>query len=414
MSDTSAIARFAQPLIDEALDDTRVVAITGARQVGKSTLADVVASRRGFPSRVTLDDAATRQLALDDPTGFIAGLRLPAVIDEIQRAPDLLLAIKAHVDRDRSPGQFLLTGSANPLTAPRIVDALPGRAEYLNLFPFSQGELRGRRESFVERLLAGDLPTVRGADVGREPCLPLLTAGGFPEAVRRSPRGRIRFFEAYMTALVDRDVNSIATVSDARNVRRLLEAFAAVAGSEQNAEALGRRLGLSANTVRSYTDLLDTMFVIRRLPAWSSNRLARAVKAPKVQLADPALHLALLGAGEEQLRSDGVLFGSTLEGFVVGELERQASWQLQPPRLFHFRDRQQREVDVILERRDGGVIGIEVKASATANPRDARGLRYLQDRLGDTFVAGVVMYLGESTVPYGDRISAVPLQALWT
>lgn len=234
------------------------------------------------------------------------------------------------------------------------------------------------------------------------------------EAINRSERGRDRFFENYVTALVDRDVSSIASVADAANVRRLLQALAAIAGSELNFDNLGRRLGLASNTVRTYVDLLETLFVVRRLPAWSGNRLARAVKAPKVHLADSALHLALIGAGEARLRSDGVLLGSVLEGFAIGELERQASWQLQPPRLFHYRDREQREVDLIIERRDGGVVGIEVKASATADPRDARGLRYLRDRLGDTFVAGVVLYLGESTVPYGERLSAVPLQAVWS
>ncbi|MGZ4249099.1 MAG: ATP-binding protein [Solirubrobacteraceae bacterium] len=407
------IERHLRPLVLEALGDTRVVVVLGARQVGKSTLVQRIASTDRPATVLTLDDQATRDGALDDPTGFVAGLRPPVVIDEVQRAPDLLLAIKVQVDRDPTPGQFLLTGSANILTAPRIADALTGRAEYLRLTPFSQGELAGAREAFIPGLFDGRWPQVTSDDVGRAAFTQRLATGGYPAAASRSPARRERFFASYIDTIIDRDLATIAEVHDSANVRRLLSALAATSASLTSYDSLARDLGLAANTVRAHAALLETLFLAQRVPAWSSNLLSRVVKAPKTYIADSGLLCHLIGVSEQRIADDGTVAGMVFETFVVTELARQIAWLDNAPSQYHYRDRDGREVDVVLERRDGSVVGIEIKSSASASSRDFRGLRRLRDKLGDRFKAGVLLYTGPSTVPFGDRLAAVPLAGLW-
>jgi uncharacterized protein len=408
------IARALEPRVLEALGDTRVVVVLGARQVGKSTLIERIADSRLGAKVLTLDDAATRDAAIADPTGFIADRATPLVIDEVQRAPDLLLAIKARVDRDPKPGQFLLTGSANILTAPRIADALTGRAEYLRLGPFTQSELHGSGGAFVADLLNGRWPRVGGAEIGRRAYAKLVAAGGYPEARTRTDARRARFFASYLDTLVQRDLGSIARVHDQENVRRLLSSIAATSASLMNVDSLARDLSLPASTLRVHTSLLETLFLIVRLEAWSTNLLSRAIKTPKVFVADSGMLCHLIGADAERLATEGNLAGPAFETFVAMELLRQAAWQKDPPRLFHFRDRDGREVDVVLERRDGSAAGVEVKAAASVSAADFRALAHLRDKLGTRFRAGVVIYAGEHTLPFGDRLAALPISGLWT
>ncbi len=408
------IARSLEPRVLEALDDTRVVAVLGARQVGKSTLVERVASDRQHTRVVTLDDAATLRAATSDPTGFVLDQPTPLVIDEVQRAPDLLLAIKARVDRDKTPGQYLLTGSANLLTAPRIADALTGRAEYLRLGPFTQSEVHGVRGAFVSDLLDGRWPVVSAPEAGRRAYAEVVAAGGYPEARERAEARRHRFFRSYLDTLIERDLSSIARVHDQANVRRLLSAVAAMSASLMNIDGLARDLALPPSTVRAHTSLLETLFLTFRLEAWSTNLLKRTIKTPKVFVADSGLLCHLTGTGAARLIDDGTLAGSAFETFVAAELSRQADWQEDPPRLFHFRDRDGREVDVVLERRDGSVAGVEVKAAASVSVSDFRALAHLREALGSRFKAGVVLYTGEHTLPFGDRLAAVPLSGLWT
>lgn len=407
------IERHLRPLVLDALGDTRVVVVLGARQVGKSTLVQRVATSDRPATVLTLDDQATRDSALEDPTGFVAGLEPPVVIDEVQRAPDLLLAIKVRVDRDQTPGQFLLTGSANILTAPRIADALTGRAEYLRLAPFSQGELLGRPETFVPALFEGRWPQVTNEQVGRAAVAERLATGGYPAVSGRSAARRERFFASYVDTIIDRDLSTIAEVHDSANVRKLLSALAATSASLTNLDSLARDLGVAPNTVRAHGALLETLFLTQRAPAWSSNLLSRVVKTPKTYIADSGLLCHLVGADEQRLATDGAIAGMVLETFVATEIARQIAWQDNAPSQYHYRDRDGREVDVILERRDGTVVGVEVKSSASASSSDFRGLRHLRDKLGERFKAGVLLYTGPSTVPFGDRLAAVPLSGLW-
>lgn len=396
-----------------ALADTRVVVILGARQVGKSTLVEQIAASEPHRTIVTLDDPATRRAAIDDPAGFIADLETPAAIDEVQRAPELLLAIKQSVDRDKRPGRYLLTGSANLLTAPTIADALTGRTEYLRLWPFSQAEIQSASPRFIDSLFEGSPPRIADAESGRRPHAEMLVAGGFPEALRRTSARRSRFFDTYIDTVLDRDLSTIARVHDRANMRRLLSAVAATTGSPLNVEGVSRDLGIAANTVRAYADLLEMLFLVHRLPAWHSNMLSRLTKAPKLHLIDSGLLAYLIGADAERVVADGRIGGALTETFCVMEVVRQAAAHADPPRCFHLRDQRGHEVDLLLERRDGSVVGIEIKASATTGPADFRGLRLLRDRLGERFAFGVVLHTGSRTLPFGDRLAAVPLSGLW-
>lgn len=409
----SLLSRHLLVSVQEALADTRVVVVLGARQVGKSTLVQQIAAGETDRRFITLDSEARRRAAVDDPTGFVADLQTPVVIDEVQRAPDLLLAIKQSVDEDQRPGRYLLTGSANILTAATISDALTGRAEYLTLWPFSQAELRGARPHVISALFEGMPPDIAGAHTGRRAHAQMLVAGGFAEARQRQPARRAAFFRSYLATVLDRDLRTIARVHDRANVRRLLDAIAAMSGSPLSSSRLSRDLGIAANTVRAHIDLLETLFLVHRLPAWHSNMLSRLVRAPKLHVLDSGLLAFLLGADEERVCIDDRAAGTLVETFVVMELVRHASVAADPPHMFHFRDRDGREVDLVLERRDGSVVGIEAKASATAGREDFRGLRLLRERLGERFACGVLFYTGPETVPFGERLAAVPLQGLW-
>lgn len=398
--------------VEEAMGSARVVALLGPRQAGKSTLARRLAAEHLDADYVTLDDDPILALADEDPSGFIADQQTPVVIDEIQRAPKLLLAIKARVDRDDGPGQFLITGSANLRRLPTVPDALPGRVDYLSLWPFTQGEVEGVREDFLACLFAGEVPRVTGAPVGRQQYLGRLITGGFPEVARRPAESRARFFDGYVQSIVDRDVVETARPRDPESVGAALRLVAARSGALARYEGLARDLDVDGKTAKSHVEILERLFLVRIRRPWHVNLGKREVKAPKLYVADTGLLAALVGADADRLRVDGGLTGALFETFVATELERQASWSSVPLTFWHYRDGD-REVDVIVERPSGEIAGIEVKASASVGPRDFAGLAHIRDRIGDRMVAGIVLYTGERTLPFGDRLWAVPLEALW-
>lgn len=413
MSDPPLVARHAEALVAEALVDTRVVVINGARQVGKSTLARLVTAADPTARERYLDDAATRAAALDDPTDFVRhdGLLL---IDEVQRAPDLLLAIKYLVDRDPRPGRYLLTGSARLLGLRDIPDALTGRTETIELWPLAQGEIESKPDRFVDAAFrhgaALDLscPDLRKADYLRR-----ALRGGYPEAVRRdTERRRNRYFDSYIGDLITRDVRQISDVERPADLRKLLGVLAARMGGLAVVEAIARDVGLPHQTMRRYLDLLELVFVVRRIPAWSSNMTSRAIATPKILVIDSGLAGRLAGMSATAQPS-GSAVGGLLENFVLGELARQLSWCDEPVSLHHYRDRDGVEVDAVLERASGEVVGVEVKAADTARSDDFRGLRHLARKLGDRFVAGFVLYTGGESLPFGDRMRALPMAALW-
>ncbi|MCL2850216.1 MAG: ATP-binding protein [Micrococcales bacterium] len=406
------VERWATALVAEAMTDTRVVFVQGARQVGKSTLVSRYAQGAGLSPVVTLDDKATRDAALADPTGFVAGLARPAVLDEVQRAPDLLLAIKDVVDRDTSPGQFLLTGSSNVRSNRKVKDALTGRMEIITLWPLAQAEI-GRRGSFLDTLLPGAPPTVADAVIGPDSYAPQVAAGGFPEAMSRQARRRDRWFANYLDTTLDRDLRDIADARRLDEMPRLLRLLAAQAAGIVNYAALASRLRISEKTVKAYIELLETAFVVRRLPAWRPGLAPREVHAPKLHLVDTGLLVHLLGAAERRIGHDDQITGKALENFVAMEIVKHADAGEDDLRLYHYHAERD-EVDLVAESRTGDIVGIEVKASATPTGHDRRGLERLRDAAGTRFKAGVVIYSGRQTIPLGDRLWAVPVCGLWT
>jgi predicted AAA+ superfamily ATPase len=402
--------RRAAELVFEALTDTRVVVLNGARQVGKSTLAERVL--REAPGGVAryLDNPATRAAANEDPVRFVRNDAL-MLIDEVQRVPDLWLAIKDLVDREPRAGRFLVTGSARLLSLRSLPDTLPGRSETVELWPLSQGEIDQTSDGFVDAAfsLGPDLRAPAGS-LRRSGYLARASRGGYPEAVRReTPRRRQRFFDSYLADLIARDVKQVADIERADDMRRLIALLAAQTGGLLNLSRLANEIGISAPTVRSYLGILETIYVVKRVPAWSTGSTARAVGTAKLIFVDSGLaaHLTTGAAADGRL-------GGLLENFVLGELARQLTWSQVSARLYHYRDRDQNEVDALLEDNAGQVVGIEVKAAETVRADDFRGLRLLRRRLGDRFVAGYVLYCGSESLPFGDRLSCLPMSALWT
>ena len=406
------IQRNIQAAVRRAMADTPVVLLNGARQTGKTTLAQELATAPGS-QYFTLDDAATLALAAGDPAGFIRNLTGPVVIDEIQKAPDLFPAIKRAVDQHRQPGRFLLTGSANVMTLPRLSESLAGRMEIIPLFPFSAGELAGQREGFVQRLFNGTLAKPK-ANSANDNLPARLVRGGYPEAVqRKADDRRAAWFAAYISTILQRDVRELARVDGLHALPNLLKLLAARTSGLLNLADVGRDASLPHTTLTRYLALLETVFLVHRLPAWSPNLGKRLVKAAKLHLVDTGLACHLVGTDAQRLSADRSLLGRMLETFVVGELRKQLSWADPHTTLYHFRTAAGAEVDVLLEKADGTVAGVEVKASATVAASDFAALKELRDQLGKRFRAGVVLYTGDQVIPFGDKLWLVPLPALW-
>ena len=409
------IPRHAQTAVTAALSDTRVVVINGARQTGKSTLARLVMA--DFPGSELrfLDEAPVRAAALADPALFVRHSGL-LVIDEVQRAPDLFLAIKHEVDTDPRPGRFLLTGSARLTGLRDIPDLLPGRSETIELYPLSQGEIDRCPDGFVGAVFQhGVALRVAASDLRRDDYLERAVRGGYPEAVRRADTGRrARFFESYISDLINRDVRQLTDIERPADMRRLVNLVAASTGSLAVPASMASRLQVPASTVKRYLYLLDLLFVTRRIPAWSSNLATRAVATPKLVLTDSGLNAHLTGMSPRRARHPTAPVGPLIETFVLGELARQLSLAEQPVRLYHYRDRDHYEVDAVLEAGSGEVIACEVKAAETVRSEDFRGIQRLARRLGDQLIAGIVLYAGGQPLPFGDRLRAWPISALWT
>jgi uncharacterized protein len=404
------------PLVD-ALGDRPVTLLIGPRQSGKTTLALAVAEEQHPATYLTFDDPPVLDTALQDPVGFLTGLADDAVLDEAQLVPQLFRPLKASVDRDRRPGRFLLTGSAQVLLLPKLSESLAGRMEVLTLWPLTQRELAGRRGSFVDALFTGDR-----LDPGPDAVLDLagvcsrLATGGFPEVgTLRDAGRRSAWFDSYVTTILQRDVRDISNVEGLVRMPALLSLLAARSAGLLNVSELSRSSGLKLTTLNRYLSLLETVFLIQRLPAWSANVGKRLVKAPKLHLVDTGLAAHLLGLDEAGLASTSQALGALLETFVVTELLKDLGWAQTRARLYHFRSTNgRREVDIVLEDQRGRVVGIEVRATSTPRRSDFEGLRSLQELAGDRFLRGVVLHLGDAALPFGERLAAAPLSSLWT
>jgi predicted AAA+ superfamily ATPase len=386
------------------------VLISGPRQSGKTTLAEKLAGA-GMPF-LTLDDQTTLDTARADPVGFVRGLDR-AVIDEVQRAPELLLAIKRSVDTDKRPGRFLLTGSANLMTLPRVADSLAGRIEILTLLPLAQSELRERPVDFLERVLQGKPPSPGERVVGSA-LIERVLAGGYPEALQRiSQSRRHKWHLDYAKAVIERDVRDISQIEHVSQMPRLLRILAQHSAQLINSSAIGAPLGIGHVTTQKYIGVLEQMFLVRTLQPWFTNELKRLVKTPKLHFLDSGLLAALRGANASRLKRDRMALGPLLETFVLAELLKLASWSNEPLEFLHFRDRDGNEVDIVIEDSHGNVVGIEVKASASVGTADFSGLRKLAEASGKHFTSGLVLYDHDVIVPFGERLFAAPISTLW-
>jgi predicted AAA+ superfamily ATPase len=409
------LPRHARRAITAALADTRVVVLNGARQTGKSTLARLVMPEYPGSELRYLDEAPLREAAQADPSSFVRHDGL-LVIDEVQRVPDLFLAIKHEVDVDPRPGRFLLTGSARLVGLRDIPDLLPGRSETIELSPLSQGEIDGDPDGFIDAVFA------RGVDLRpmpshlrRDDYLERALRGGYPEAVRRSDVSRrSRFFESYISDVINRDVRQLADIERTGDMRRLVNLVAASTGTLANPLNMANRLQVPATTVKRYLDLLDLVFITRRVPAWSSNLVTRAVATPKLILNDSGLAAHLTGMSIKRARHPTAQVGPLLETFVLGELSRQLTFANQQVRLYHYRDRDRYEVDALLESAAGEIVACEVKAAETVRSEDFRGIQRIQRQIGDQLIAGIVLYAGQSPLSFGERLRAWPISTLWT
>lgn len=410
MADPQLFHRFAAARVTAALKDTPVVMVTGPRQCGKTTLVrDLVAGARAYR---TLDDETALAGARQDSTGFLRGLDR-STIDEVQRAPDLLRAIKRSVDQDRRPGRFLLTGSANVLTLPTVSESLAGRMEVVTLLPLARAEIRQRRPTFLRKAFAGTLANSTEELIGHDLVWAVLT-GGFPEMVRRTEAARRRAWARdYVRALVQRDVRDIADVERLDQMPRLLRVLAHHSGQLTNFTQIGGQHGLDDKTTKKYVAIFEQLFLVRRLEPWFHNRLKRLVKTPKLHFLDSGLLAAILGITAERVGGERALFGPLLEAFVFSEILKQASWLDGTYTFSHYRDKDQDEVDIVIEDEATSLVGIEVKAAATVNAGDFKGLRKLASASRDALKLGLVLYDGEHTVSFGDRMFAAPVSCVW-
>ena len=405
------VARHVEGRVLRALTDTRIVALVGPRQSGKTTLARKIASEQGM-NYVTLDDDQFRRFANDDPGGFVRDLGR-AVVDEIQRAPDLILALKKVVDEDTRPGRFLVTGSVELFKGTISPDSLAGRVETIELLPFSQAEIEGREPpGFLSRAFNADFPALAmtGSD---SDMIARVLAGGYPEArARTEPSRRRAWFRAYAQALATRDAAGISPISKTDELSLLLNHAAVASGQLLNHSALAQPLGVDAKTIDRWLGLLEQMFVLRRVRAWHRNDLKRLVKTPKLHFFDTGLLAALRRLDASQIRKDRTRLGSLLEGFVFSELAKQSELSPDDVLISHYRDKDKVEVDFVLEK-GGKTVGVEVKAAVTVRPRDFHGLKRLRAAVGNAFACGIVVHDGERIQRVGDRFFAVSYRQLW-
>lgn len=396
-----------------ALTDRPVVVLHGARQTGKSWLAQQISARQHPANYLTLDDPAVLTAATGDPAGFIQTLAENVVIDEAQRAPQLFVAIKASVDRDRRPGRFLLTGSANIWLVPRLSESLAGRMEILTLWPLSQGEIEGTHEGFIDAAFADHPLRLTRVEVDRHDIVRRILAGGYPEALSLSQARRSGWCASYITAILQRDVRELAQrIERLAEMPRLLTALAGRTATLLNAAELSRASGIPERTLLRYLTLLEATFVILRVPAWTANLRKRLLKTPKVVTVDTGLAAYLQNVDARRLSAEPSLLGPLLETFVITELVKQQSWSLIQPEVGHFRTAHGEKVDVVLDAR-GQLVGIEVKAAASVSEADFRGLRAMAAATGRRFHRGILLYLGETAVALNPQLYALPLPALW-
>jgi predicted AAA+ superfamily ATPase len=399
--------------LEKALRRSPVVCLTGPRQSGKTVLMQEVAKERNY-MYVTFDNIHMLTVAKNNPIGFINNIKKPVVLDEVQRVPELFLAIKKDVDEHREPGRFALTGSANPLLIPSLGDSLAGRMEIFYLYPFSQGELLHKKETFLDRIFQQRVHEVTPEEITSVAMVKRIFTGGFPPVHAMSDEDRYAWFSGYVTNLIERDVKDLVNVTDLVDFPKLLNLLATRVSGLINFADVSRDCALVTTTLRRYLALLQTLYMIQFNKPWFSNLGLRFVKAPKLYFTDTGLLSYVLDLSREKLTLDSTFGGKLFENFIVSELYKQATWYQGRVGMYHLRDHGGNEVDIILENPQGEIVAIEAKATETVTPRDFKVLKFLQEKMGKRFIAGIVMYQGAEVVPAGDQLFALPASSLWS
>jgi uncharacterized protein len=387
--------------------------VNGARQTGKSTfLKTSFVEGQGY-SYLNLDDLNLLRLAKSDPITFLSQLGDRNALDEIQRAPELMLPLKKVIDESRTTKRFLLIGSANILTLPKLSESLAGRMEIHTLWPLSQGEIRGTKEQFIDFAFSNEEPKAP-PPFSQDEYLAAAVMGGYPEALAQMGAGRgPEWFKSYLQTILQRDIQDISRIEGLAELPNLLELIASRAGNLINFADLSRVTKLNAMTLKRYYTLLEMVFLVVEVPAWGGSHEKRLVKSPKVFINDSGLLCFLKGLSREALVRDRGNFGSVLENFAVMELKKQTGWAKLAANVMHFRNNKGDEVDVVLEAADKRIAGVEIKASMDVNPSDFNGLRSLAATAGNRFHRGFLLYTGNEVIRYGPNLWALPVAALW-
>ena len=397
----------------KALTDSPVVLIHGARQTGKSTLVKYLAEN-DYPAKyLTFDDTGILSAAQNNPHDFVSGYADNLVIDEVQRVPEIFPAIKSSVDKNRKAGKFILTGSANALMLPKVSESLAGRMEILELLPLAQSEINNAEYNFIDTLFIDDFKPEHSARKKDDLINKVLT-GGFPEMLTRKDRERQNtWFKSYITTILQRDVRDIANIEKLSDLPKLLSLFATRAGTLLNFAELSRSSAIPQTTLKRYVSLLETIFMIHIIPAWSGNLSKRLIKTPKVYLNDTGLLSHLIGFEQDKILTNSLSWGRLLENFVLMELLKQATWSEFNLSLYHFRSASGQEVDFVIERRDGMLVAIEVKATSKVTASDFNQIKVFADETGKRFSKGIVLYAGNEVIPFAKNLFALPVETLW-
>lgn len=404
--------RNVKPLLTKALARSPVVLLNGARQVGKSTLALEFVKENSY-QYLTFDDELVYLAAKSDPASFIANLEKPVILDEVQRVPEIFLAIKIDVDKNRLPGRYLLTGSANPLLIPRLGDSLAGRMEIIDLMPLSQGELLGTEEKFVDLVFSDQKFKSPKHPLSKPDLYKKMITGGYPSIQNTSEENEEAWMRAYLNLILQRDIKDLAQIEKLTEMPNLLRILAHQSAGLLNVAEVSRECKMVGKTLHRYIALLETIFMINLQPSWHTNLALRFIKSPKLYLVDSGLLTYLLDINQQRALSDNVHMGKVIENFVVSELKKQSTWNTVRPQMYHFRTTSGEEVDIVLENRSGQIVGIEVKGSEKITPADVKGLKYLKERAPKHFLKGIILYAGSQYVPFGDGMHALPISSLW-
>lgn len=414
MQNQSFLKRNIQDKLDRAIKNNPVVLINGARQSGKTTLVEQLCKYKDY-SYITFDNIQHLQAAQNDPFGFITNLKTPIVLDEVQRVPEIFLTIKYVVDRNRQPGMFVLTGSANPLLLPRLGDSLAGRMAIIDLFPFSQGELSGIKETFINTIFNENINNLGEVKLTKTDLCKKMVTGGFPPVQQlENYDDRSDWFDNYLTTILQRDVKNLANIEGLSQLPNLMSLIATRASGLFNVAELSRSSKIATTTLHRYITLLQTLFMITSIQPWHSNLSKRIVKSPKIHLVDTGLLLYLQRIDADRLLLQNEAFGKAFENFIVSELIKQSSWNKPKVDLYYFRTHNGVEVDIVLEGRNGEIVGIEVKGHESVRAKDFYGLRHLQKTIGSSFKAGIVIHPGSEIIPFGRNMWSVPIGSLWT